>query len=146
MKEVGLHEGIEKIKSGAFDDCPSLRRLAFPTLSTRLDNITRAGQAEVGNKIENIRGIVERRGSELFVHRVWARAVPNWSQLKGRLSQIDRLITYYELKEATVLLELAMWKAKIDEAEVKSPINRDVYRIDIPGPVKKTISQYLISD
>ena len=42
------------------------------------------------------------------------------------------------------MLELAMWKSKMDQAEVKPiNINRDVYRIDIPGPVKNTILQYL---
>ncbi len=58
------------------------------------------------------------------------------------LGQIDRLIAYYELKEATTLLELAMWKAKMDQSE-ENLINRDEYRIDIPSPVKNTILQYL---
>lgn len=85
---------------------------------------------------------MERRGSELFIiTQGMTRRGVNWS-LKGVLGRIDLLLTYYELKEATTLLELAMWKSKIDQANTNR-INRDVYRIDIPGPMKDTILQYL---
>ena len=66
----------------------------------------------------------------------------NWSTLRGVFGRIDQLLTYYELREATTLLELAMWKSKIDQVE-ENLINRDEYRIDIPGPVRDTILQYL---
>ena len=47
-----------------------------------------------------------------------------------------------KLKEATTLFELALWKSKLDQAGT-DPINRGVHRINIPGPVKNTILQYL---
>merc|ERR1739841_35564 len=110
------------------------------------DNITQASiYVDVENKIDNIRDyFLERRGSELFstsLSRAWR--VDIWKRVKEALGRIDRLITYYELRETTTLLELAMWKVKIDQAEVKHVTYRDVYRIDIPGPVKDTILQYL---
>ena len=146
MRVVGLHEGIKKIGLHAFEGWSSLERFTFPTLSSRLWTITLAGQTEVENKIDHIPGLV-RRGSELFI----PTSIPlfgiiryggNWKIVKEVLGRIDQLLTYYELREATTLLELAMWKSKIDQVEVKH-IHRDVYRIDIPGPVKDAILQYL---
>jgi len=150
LREVGLHEGIQKIAWDAFEGCTSLERLIFRGLSTRLNNIIQARQIEVEDKIDNIRGdLVERRGSEIFISEVvWVRVRrltqgSHWSVFKGRIDRIDKALAYYELKEATTLLELAMWKSKIDQVEVKPSANRDAYRIDIPGPVKSTILQYL---
>jgi len=143
LRVVELHEGIQKIAWNAFEECVTLERFKFPDLSTRLDTITRAGQREVEDRIDDIRRSVERRGSELFIpERGFVVQGSNWVGKKRILGRIDRLITYYELKEATTLLELAMWKSKINQ-ESTNPINRDVYRIDIPGPVKHTILQYL---
>ena len=153
LREVGLHEGTLKIRPRAFEDCLSLERFTFPNLSARLNTIVRAGQTEVEDKIEEIRGnLVERRGSEVLVsaaHILFSNEwnendtrSSNWNRLRGVLGRIERLLTYYELKEATTLLELAMWKSKIDQAQVEH-INRDKYRIDIPGPVQDTILQYL---
>ena len=145
LREVGLHGGIEEIRFTAFEECSSLERFTFPKLSTRLETMIRAGQTEVEDKIDNIRGnLMGRRGSELFVSAESMRVFyNNWKTIREVIRRIDRLITYYELKEATTLLELAIWKSKIDQAGEVKPINRDVYRIDIPGPVRDTILQYL---
>ena len=68
---------------------------------------------------------------------------------KEKLDKIIRLITYYEMKEATTLFELALWKAKIDQADeaddkVNNYItNREACRVEVPGPIKDTILQYL---
>ena len=142
LREIELHEGIQKIGSNAFERCTSLERFTFPKLSTRLETITLAGQTEVEEKVDNIRGYlnVERRSSELFssaANRAWTN---EWKFVRAVIGRIERLLTYYEVREATTLLELAMWKAKMEEEETA---NRDVYRIDIPGPVKDAILQFL---
>lgn len=64
---------------------------------------------------------------------------------KKKLDKVEGLIRYYEIMmEASTLFELAMWKAKIDQAEEASDdINRDAYRMEVPGPVKDAILQYL---
>ena len=42
------------------------------------------------------------------------------------------------------MFELALWKAKIDQVDdVVELASRDAYRIEVPGPVKDTILQYL---
>ena len=67
LREVGLHEGIQ-IASDAFRNCTSLERFTFPKLSTRLDTIIKTGKyVNVENKIDNIRDLVERRDSDLFL-------------------------------------------------------------------------------
>ena len=141
LREIGLHEGIERIPQSAFDGL-SLQRLKFPNLSTRLETIIQLGQTEVEDKIDNISDLVERSGSEMFVSDVRFVHGLHWITTRGILGRIDRLLTYYELKEATTLLELALWKSNINQAEMKHT-NRVHYRIDIPGPVKNTILQYL---
>ena len=143
LREVELHEGIQMIGPEAFKNCSSLETFKFPNLSTRLETIIHARKyVDIEDKIDSIRGlVVERRGNELFVSDVES-VTQRWRASKGTLDQIDRLLTYYELREATTLLELAMWKSKMDQAE-ENPFNRDVYRIDIPGPVKHIILQYL---
>jgi len=62
-----------------------------------------------------------------------------------RLDEIVSLIVYYEMKEATTLFELALWKARIDQTDMSNPADRTASRIEVPGPVKDTILQYLLS-
>jgi len=62
---------------------------------------------------------------------------------KQSIDQIDNLIKYYEIKEATTLFELALWKAKLDQVKDGVFRTRDECRIAVPGPVKDAIIQYL---
>ena len=73
----------------------------------------------------------------MFISDVRLVQGQNWNILRSAFGRIDRLTTYYELKEATTLLELAMWKSKMDQVE-ENLLNRDAHRIDIPGPVRDT--------
>ena len=41
------------------------------------------------------------------------------------------------------MLELALWKFKLDQVDKANPIPRKKCRMDVPGPVKDTILQYL---
>ena len=141
LKEVELREGIQRIGHGTFGACPLLEMFTFPRLSSRLENIIQVGHwSEVMDKIDEVRGLVERRGSEIFVS-IAATEGSNWLQAKQSLQKIISLITYYEQKEATSLFELALWKFNINHAD--SDINRESYRVDVPGPVRDTILHYL---
>ena len=66
-------------------------------------------------------------------------------KLKETLVKITRLVSYYELKEATSTFELALGKSNLDQADGTSTnaTNRAAYRMDVPGPVKDTMLQYL---
>jgi len=143
LREVAVPEGIQKISSNAFNGCLELERLSFPSLTTRLNNIIRAGQTEIRNKIDSARfggGAWVLRNGELFIPR---SALRDWEAIRQNLDRIDEVITYYEIKEATTLFELALWKAKLNQAEQAADIDREAHRIDVPGPVKDTILQYL---
>ena len=67
----------------------------------------------------------------------------NWNAVKQSLVQIVRWIRYYEVKETTTLFVLALWKAKIDQVDDIDHTNREACRIEVPGPVRVTILQYL---
>lgn len=158
LRECMLNEGIETIGVYTFDECPELDRVIFLNISTRLNNLIKSGQQEVGNKIDELHGPVERRGSEVFIstqaireaERGSALGVPHWVKrpnhwyvvVKPSIVRITRLVEYYEVKEATTLFELALWKANLNQEEAQ-PNNREACRIEVPGPVKNAIMQYL---
>ena len=64
----------------------------------------------------------------------------NWKSFRESIDKITNLINYYEVKEATSLFELALWKATMEQANRPT---REACRIEVPGPVKETILQYL---
>jgi len=149
LREVVIHNNEEfQIGDTAFRGCTSLERFKFPILSTRLDNIIQAGQRDIEAKMDGIPA-VEWRGGELIIPSVHQEIEYPWGTDtvvkldKGKLTRVEGLINYYEVKEATTLFELALWKGKIDQAvDEVEPVNRDALRIEVPGPVKDTILQY----
>ena len=144
------NETLHTIDQRAFRDCISLERFSFPSLLSRLDNIIQAGQRDIEAKIDDIPA-VEWRSGELVIPAVRREVEHRWeigrmeslAELdKGKLGNIVRLIRYYEIKEATTLFELALWKSKINQAE-GAITDRGACRVEVPGPVKETILQYL---
>ncbi|EJK44794.1 hypothetical protein THAOC_36638 [Thalassiosira oceanica] len=55
------------------------------------------------------------------------------------LHQVLQLISFHELKESSILLELAIWKSKIDEP---ASVAREDCRVAIPDPAKSLIMEY----
>ncbi|EJK70462.1 hypothetical protein THAOC_08179 [Thalassiosira oceanica] len=55
------------------------------------------------------------------------------------LYQVLRWIAFHELKESSILIELAMWKSRIDGA---MRVLREDCRAPIPDPVKLSIMEY----
>ena len=146
LREVIFHGVPQKIGSIAFDNCTSLERFTFPTISSRIDNLVQTGNwDEIENEVNEVRGVVERSGGELFVliTQLMRAGGRNWNPVKQSLDKIIRLISYYELKEGTSILELALWKFKLDQVDKANPIPRKKCRMDAPGPVKDIILQYL---
>ena len=129
-------------KSETFINCYALERFLFPTISYRLETIIQTSHWEdLEDKVNEVRGVVQWQRGELFVPRT---AHQNWNDTRRDIGTIARLVSHYELKEATSTFELALWKSKLDQAEhASNAANRATYRIDVPGPVKDTILQYL---
>ncbi|EJK75084.1 hypothetical protein THAOC_03207, partial [Thalassiosira oceanica] len=55
------------------------------------------------------------------------------------LYQALQLIAFHELKESSILLELALWKSKTDES---TSVAREDCRVAIPDPAKSLIMKY----
>ena len=145
LREVMMHGVPRKVGQYAFENCTALERFTFPTISTRLDALIQTGHwDEINNEINGVRGVVERSGSELFVLSTSLReGGNNWNIVRKDLDKIIRLISHYELKEAASIFELALWKFKLDQVDKVNPIPRKKCRMDVPGPVKDIILQYL---
>jgi len=148
LREVVIHN--EKVQMGetSFGGCTSLERFKFPSLSTRLDNIIQAGQRDIEPKMDDI-PLVEWRGGELIIPTVQRQIRSPYSMEitevdKEKLNKVKGLISYYELKEATTMFELALWKARIDQVEDANDVNRNACRIEVPGPVKDAVLAYLL--
>ena len=146
LSEVVCSERLPEIKSFTFDGCLALERFTFPNISSRLDSIIQAGQVGVQNKIQQYmnRSIIEwRRGSTIYIPMEITRR-DGWALVQQHVHQIIKWIKYYEMKEATTLFELALWKARIDLVDDTTPFDRDLCRVEVPGPVKDSILQCLL--
>ena len=144
LREVVFHAIPQEIGQCAFINCTSLERFTFPTISSRLDTLIQTGHWKViENEVNEVRGVVERSGGELFVSAQTMGGGRNWNTARRDLGKIVRLISNYELKEGTSIFELALWKFKLDQVDKANPIPRKKCRMDVPGPVKDIIMQYL---
>ena len=133
LRELTLNEGLKEIDFEAFE---------IASISDRLNDIIQSGHwVGIERKIDNMPH-VEWTGSKLLVSAVDI-SLTWWIDIKERLRPAISLITYYEIKEFTSIFELALWKAKIDQAEDTDMGGRDACRIEVPGPVKDVILQYL---
>ncbi|EJK44729.1 hypothetical protein THAOC_36709, partial [Thalassiosira oceanica] len=65
------------------------------------------------------------------------------NQTAASLHRLLRLISFHELKESSILAELAMWKSRIDQATtLVPPEERPEYRVSIPYPARCLIMEY----
>ena len=59
------------------------------------------------------------------------------NQTAESLHQVLRLISFHELKESSILIELAMWKSRLDEGRARTDC-----RVSVPDPAKWLIMEY----
>ena len=104
--------GDWEIEQNTFYNCTSLKRFAFPTISSRLANLIQTGHwEEIEYEVNEVRGVVERSGGDLFVSaQTMGGGRRNWNAVRRDLDKIIRLVSCYELNEATSVFELALWK------------------------------------
>ena len=145
LTEVELSEDLETIGYWAFSNCPSLRRIAMP-LKDDLFGEGVFDQCGDLSQVDIIGGIHKTISSLLLDS--WRSEVKNEidhiNQLLPNTDSFDktaairrwmvtvmRRITHYKsehytlLKEFTTLLELALWKAKLDESQDERDLGRD---------------------
>jgi hypothetical protein len=142
LQEVMLHEEITKIVDCAFHDCPSVEVFSFPLFSRHL--VAMVGKwADLNNKVDEVHGVVQWGNGKLFVPPVAIEGGRNWDSIKTILRRIERTVSYYEMKEATTIYELSLWKSKLDDAG-NNTANSNDYRVAVPGPAQNTILEYLL--
>ena len=141
LREVELNGVPQYLHNEAFSRCDALERFLFPIISHRLVNIIQTSHwEELEDKLNEVRGVVQWESDTLFVSR---ETPQNWDIIRRDFGRITRLVSNYELKEATSTFELAWWKFNLDQADATNSTNRTDYRIDVPGPVKDTLLRYL---
>ena len=135
LMEVKLSKDLERIEDGAFYDCPRLRRIAMP-LKTNLLYEDVFDECVNLSQVDLIGGI-HRTVSSLLLQS-WRNEMNNEIELINHilpntdpedktdviqdwLERVLLRINHYKsenyklLKQFTTLLELALWKAKLDE-------------------------------
>lgn len=157
LREVVILNEELQIRDNALTDSGQIISIIFPGISSRLKVITQGiYNTEIANKMEKICSneipgeVIQpppkiewvMRGSRDICVATTARVISGgayWRVIQRKLYQITNLIRYYEIKNTTVLFELAWWKAKIDQSK---DVNRWACRMEVPGPVKDIILQY----
>ena len=113
-------------------------------ISYRLENIIQTNHwEELEDELNEVRGVVHWESDVLFVSRL--TGFHHWNDARRDLGRITRLVSSYELKEATTTFELALWKSKMDQVDAYIPQAEPHIKSTCldPGPVKDTMLQYL---
>eukprot|EP00986_Skeletonema_menzelii_P001967 scaffold542_cov154-Skeletonema_menzelii.AAC.15 len=142
LTELELPEGLESIEEGAFRDCPRLRRIAMPLkvdvigdgvfhYCSKLTTVNLDGgihntvaslhleswRNEMTDEINRINQVLPNTDtfSRTLGVQQWIRTV---------ISRLDHYKAEHRalLKEATTLLELALWKANLDDNKDKGGV------------------------
>jgi hypothetical protein len=137
LAEADLSKDLERIELGAFESCPRLRRIAFPLKDNLLGDYVFDHCAAL-SQVDLVGGIHKAISSLLLdswrnkmndeIDRI-NRDLPNTPSnertdaiRRWTGSVVDRIEHYKSehyalLKKFTTLLELALWKAKLEEFE-----------------------------
>ena len=128
-----------------FDCSESGVLVTFPTISKRIKDLVGAGQTKILDKFTDIQHLAWD-GNRLCLAANDGTVRPRALSASQRdLVLLLWWISKYEVKEATDLIELAMWKAKMKESGKQSIDERLECRgnVNVPDPVKDIILQYL---
>jgi hypothetical protein len=142
---VKFSEDLETIENEAFDECPHLRRIAIPLKIDLLylhvfygcDNLSQVDI--VGGVHKTISSLLLDSWRNEMNNEIGSinRDLPNTpgyrktSVIGQWMETVIRRIEHYKsehyilLKEFTTLLELALWKAKIDDSQDERSLGRD---------------------
>jgi len=149
LREIRRNEWAPESVERAYRRHRSVKRFKFNDISARLNVIVQTGHYPIESRINEI-PTVEWKDGEIFLPAMPRRGENKWGELervtdfdREKLDKIVKWIRYYEIKEAASLFELALWRAKIDQADDTNTANREACRIEVPGPVKDAILQYL---
>eukprot|EP00984_Skeletonema_dohrnii_P034470 scaffold33569_cov84-Skeletonema_dohrnii-CCMP3373.AAC.4 len=151
LTDLNLPEGLETIQERAFHNCQRLRRIAIPLKDGMIEDYVFTFCLKL-TKVDLVGGIhdtiaslhLEEWRNEMKdeINRI-NHSLPNTDEVgktavvQQWMESVTYRIDHYKsehirlLKEATTLLELALWKAKIDEKEDRREVKAKRVKIDI---------------
>ena len=150
------------IDGGTFHDCPLLTRVKISiswAVSERMERLTPECRVFVEERIINLSRLqLLQDGNVVACFPLVSREsndeadddsgtedgamfdIQDTNNETARsVHQVLQLISFHELKESSILIELAMWKSRVRGETVKS---RGDCRVAIPGPAKSLIMEY----
>ena len=128
--------GSNSVNAFAFSDCPltAIKISVTGPLAERMSRLPQECRLSVEGRIGGMRRIeLTQDGSVLACFPVVSRVsdaeagndgavdvqdTNNWAA--ESLHEVLRLISYHELKESSILIELAMWKSRLDEDRARA--------------------------
>jgi len=135
LTDLDLPEGLERLQEFAFHSCIALRRIAVPLKSKMIEDDV-FGDCPNLKTMELVGGIhrtvaslhLERWRNDTTeeinrINQVLPDTEEKTAELQQWMSSVVSRLNHYKaehillLKEATTLLELALWKAKIEEKQ-----------------------------
>lgn len=143
LRDVVLgEEGLRLIGWKAFRHCGSLKGFRYPYVSKRLEGIRFEDRPDIAENFNKVPG-VRMAGCQVTISTAIATGGhKDRTAREERLESIRALTAYYALKEATTILELALWKMTMEERGAGVD-DRNACRIEVPGPVKVSILDFL---
>lgn len=140
------------IRLNVFRDCPltTIKISTSSALSERMVRLPQECRLSIEGRIRDMRHLeLTQFGTVLacfpFVGRAYEEIENDDAvlvqdannQTAESLHQVLRLISFHELKESSILVELAFWKARLGEGRARTDC-----RLSVPGPAKSLIMEY----
>ena len=162
MVSVNRFEYDGDVREFAFCDCPltTVKISISWAVPERMARLPRQCALSVEERIHNLRLLeLQQDGNVLACFPVVRRARGDQSEVASEdetedvtfevrdtnhetarsLYQLLQLIAFHELKESSIVIELAMWKARIGEL---TSVRRADCRVAVPDPAKSLIMEY----
>lgn len=133
----------------AFGGCPlAAIKISVPrALSDRMERLSQECRITVEERIWGLDRLeVMQDGSVLACFPVVSSRALDLTvedtnlETARSIHQVVQWIAYHELKESSILIELAIWKSRIDDTTSELP--REDCRVAIPDPAKSAIMEY----
>eukprot|EP00980_Cylindrotheca_fusiformis_P019287 scaffold6609_cov84-Cylindrotheca_fusiformis.AAC.2 len=130
LARVALHEGLKRIETGVFEECDSLSHLRIPQSVSSIATDAFCGilRCDKESRFGQVLGI-DQFWKHDMLQPIDAALSVDWS---SRKREIDAVVRQYERKEILSLLELGLWKVRIDEATVDQMlfVDRESFRFN----------------
>ncbi|EJK74236.1 hypothetical protein THAOC_04097 [Thalassiosira oceanica] len=133
------------LRTNAFVRCPlATLKISIPwALCARMQRLPGECRLSIEQRLHGLRRLEMTQDGNILACFPLIRR-PYWDSVKDTndetaesLHQVLRLISFHELKESSILIELAMWKSRLDEHRARADC-----RISVPDPAKSLIMEY----